>query len=117
MREVVEQNARHAGVEHGVKLLEILDLDLHGQALGVLHRLDRRMAHPAGQPLVVVLDQDPIVEPLAVIGAAAADDGVLFEDAEARRGLARVQDRDAAGRGIHELRGQAWQCRSGVAGS
>ena len=59
---------------------------------------ERRRADAAGQALVVVLDQDAVVEAQAMIGAAAAADGVLLERAESRRRLARVEDGDAAAR-------------------
>ena len=45
---------------------------------------------------VVVLDEDSVVEPRAVIDAAAGLDGVFLEETQARRRLARVLD-DGAG--------------------
>ena len=69
-----------------------------------------RGAHPrhrrldaAGQPDVVVLDQNAVVEPHAVIDGAAGAHRVLLERAQQRRGLARVEHDDAPARGVDEL--------------
>ena len=95
-RHVVEQHRRDAAVERLVELLERVDLDLHGKTPA------EARAHPAdrdrdrtGDSDVVVLDQDRVVQPGAVIDAAAAGDGVLLEQAQARRRLASVLDGDA----------------------
>ena len=48
---------------------------------------------------MVVLDQDAVVQPAAMVRAGAGADGVFLERTERRRGLARVEDGDrAAGR-------------------
>ena len=63
--------------------------------------LDGVATEPGGAN-VVVLDQDAVVEPGAVVPAAADGDGVLLEDAQAGGGLARVEDRDVgSGGGVH----------------
>ena len=55
------------------KLLEPLRLDLDRQvAAGRARRARDRRAHAAGQPDVVVLDQDGVVQADAMVGAAAA---------------------------------------------
>ena len=66
---------------------------------------------PPGEPLVVVLDQDGGVEPGAMVGAAAAAHGVLLEDAQRRRGLAGIEDGDAARGRVDEARGQRGDAR------
>ncbi len=62
---------------------------------------------------VVVLDEDAVVEADAVVGAAAEANGPLVERAEARRGLARVEDR-AAGAAPRPPHSGAWpwRCRT-----
>ena len=57
----------------------------------------------AGEPDVVVFDQDPVVEPEAVIGTSTRAHGVLLQDAHQRRRLARVEDGDVTGGRIDEL--------------
>ena len=52
---------------------------------------------------MVVLDQDPVVEPEAVIGASTRAHGVLLQGAHQRCRLARVEDGDATGGRIDEL--------------
>ena len=77
-----------------------LHLDLHqmaGKGLGAANRL----ADPAGDGDVVVLDQDRVVEAEAVVRAAAGAHGVFLQGAKARRGLARAGDpRLRAGDGV-----------------
>ena len=82
---------------------EALRLDL-GRHLAVrpAHARHRRH-HALRQPDVVVLDQDAVVQPAAMIDAAAGAHGVLLERAQQRRRLARVEDDDAPAGGIDEL--------------
>ena len=54
------------------------------------------LADAAAGRHVVVLDQDRVIEPEAVVGPAAAAHGVLLQGAQARGGLARVDDRARA---------------------
>ena len=63
--------------------------------------LDGRL-HAAGEPDVIVLDQNRVEEAGAMVRGAARRDRVLLERAQRRRRLARVEDRDAAGRGVDE---------------
>ena len=80
-------------VERLGKLAEIVDLDLDlDQMAGKGARLPDRGADRAGDGDVVVLDEDRVVEAEAVIGAAAAADGVFLEGAKAGRRLARIAD-------------------------
>ena len=61
-------------------------------------RVDRGL-HAAGQPDVVVLDQDRVEQADAMVRRAAGADGVFLQRAQRRRRLARVEDGDApAGR-------------------
>ncbi len=71
-RHVVEQHRRDAAVERLVELLERVDLDLHRKAPaeGRACAADRG-ADRAGDADVVVLDQDGVIQPDAVIDAAA----------------------------------------------
>ncbi len=73
---------------------ERLGLDLDRQAVSAADAPDGSR-DAAGEAQVVVLDQDRVVEPDAVVRAAAAADGVLLERAQAGRRLARVEDRRA----------------------
>ena len=50
------------------------------------------MIRGPGAGEVVVFHHDHVVEPEAVVHAAARDDRGLFQRAQARRGLARVED-------------------------
>ena len=95
-RHVVEQKPRHAGVERPSHLLErrALDLDRHPGGR-VRQRAPRRLGHPARQRGVVLLDEDRVVEPAAVVHAAARQHRLLLERAQARGGLARVEDAGA----------------------
>jgi hypothetical protein len=69
----------------------------------MLQRLLGRHAHAAGDPLMVVLDQNAVVEPLAMVRAAAATDRVLLQRAETGRGFAGIENGDAIGRRIDEF--------------
>ena len=64
------------------------------------HRCDA-----AGDRDVVVLDQDRIVEPEAVIEAAAAAHGIFLERAQARRGLAGAADAQLRAGGMAHIIG------------
>ena len=90
---VVEQHRIDAGVERLVELVERVDLELDlDQVAGMRRARSSAGAHAAGQRDVVVLDQHRVVEPEAVIGAAAEPHRVLFEGAQSRRGLAGADD-------------------------
>jgi len=75
-----------------VELVELVDLDLDLDQ--VTHRgtrrTDRAPTRRGGD--MVVLDQDRIVEPEAVIDAAADPHGVFLHGAQAGHGLARAAD-------------------------
>jgi hypothetical protein len=90
---IVEQADVGAFRERFAQLVQRIDLDLDldqmaGKGLARSHRL----ADSAGNGDVVVLDQDRVVEPVAVVGAAAAAHGVFLEGAQARNGLAGAGD-------------------------
>src|SRR5262249_40438103 len=71
-----------------------------GRRLGALEH----GAYAAGDRDVVVLDQDRVVEPEAVVEAAAAAHRVFLQCAQAGRGLARAADpRLGVGDEAHEL--------------
>ena len=98
-RHVVEQQDVGAGLERGADVVErlALDLDRHAVALCAAHGL----GDAAAEPQVVVLDQDAVVQAEAMVRAAAAAHGELLQRAQARRRLARVEDRRAgAGDGV-----------------
>ena len=100
-----------AGGQRLVQLLQRLDFDLDRQSGCGGQRPAHRRPDAPGEPLVVVLDQDGGVEPGAMVGAAAAAHRVLLEDAQRRRGLAGIEDGDAARGGVHEARGQGRDAR------
>ena len=90
---VVEQNGFGAVGESFVEFLRGAHLDLHAlRRLALRERAleDRRDA--AAESDVVVLDENAGGEIDAMIGSAAAEDGVFFEGAQAGDGLARVED-------------------------
>ena len=66
---------------------------------GVFVRALQRFLYSAGDLDVVVLDEDGVVQAETVVRAAADADGVLVEEAQARRGLARVDELRAVRRG------------------
>ena len=68
-----------------------LDLDLH-QVPDALPDAADGLRDPPGQGHVVVLDEDGVVQAVAVGAAAAHAHGVLLEGAQARRRLARAGD-------------------------
>ena len=97
--EVVDQHhVGEAAVQHLLKLRKRVDLDLDldqmagGSAGALQHRADA-----AGNRDVVVLDQDRVVEPEAVVEAAAAAHRVFLERAQPGRGLPGAADAGLAG--------------------
>ena len=81
-------------------------------------RPPRRLADAAGGADVVLLHEDRVVQPGPVGGAAARHDRRLLERAQARRGLARVED--AGARARHRLdvaRGERGHAATGGRGS
>jgi len=74
-------------------------LALMGAEVILLPHANRTM--PAGGAEMVVLEHDAVVEGEAMVGPAAHTHGVLLQDAQPRRGLARVaDDRPAARDGV-----------------
>jgi hypothetical protein len=109
---VVEQQAVGAGAERIGGLVEAAHLDLDGElgmgGAGAQHRLGQA----AGQGDVVLLDQDRVVEPEPVVGAATGGDGGLLEAPKPWRGLAGVEDAHAgAGDRLHESGGLGGDAR------
>src|SRR6516165_12820967 len=85
---VVEEYGVDPDFEPLGELVEGVDLELDFDEMpGMLPRSFERLAHPACERNMVVLNQHRVVEPEAVVGAAAKADRVLFECAQARRGL------------------------------
>ena len=94
-RHVVEQDPVGARRECLGDLVERVALDLDRQArAGGAQPLDG-VADAGAQAQVVVLDEDPVVQSEAMVRRASAGHGALLERAQARRRLARVQDRRA----------------------
>ena len=93
--------------------VERLRLDLDRQARADARARARpRACDAAGEPDVVVLDQDRVEEADAMVRRAAGAHRVLLERAQRRRRLARVEDGDAAAGRVDELaraRGDAGQ--------
>ena len=88
-----------------------------GQA-GCARARSSALAHAAGRGDVIVLDQDGVVEAHAVIGDAAGGRRHLFQRAQARRGLARIEDAAARARdGVGVTRAPASRRRSAAAGN
>ena len=72
----------------------------------------KRRHDAAGDRDVVVLDQDGVIEPEAVVDAAAAAHRVFFQRAQAGRGLAGAADaRLGVGDGVGVMRASGWRCR------
>ena len=83
-RQVVEEHDVGAGSERGVNLVQILGLNLDRKApAGAPHPLDRRH-HAAGQPNVVVLDQNAVIQAKAMVGRAAGSNRRTFPAFSAR---------------------------------
>ena len=67
VREIVGENARRSRRQRTVDIVDRLRLDLdHHLVSGGPHSFERRL-DPAGQPNVIVLDEDAVVERAAVI--------------------------------------------------
>ena len=95
MAHVVQQYPVDARRQGRPDVVERLGLDLQAQPrLGLVQPGDGRR-DPAGQAQVVVLDEQRLAQVEAVVGSAAATDGVLLEIAQPGRGLARVQEHGA----------------------
>ena len=102
-RQVVEQHDVRACLERRIDFAQALSFDFDGQVqIRGSHAL-HRTHDSTGETHVVVLDQNPVVEPEAVIGAPTRAHGVLLQDAHQRRRLAGVEHGDATGGGIDEL--------------
>jgi hypothetical protein len=101
--QVVEQHDVGTGAQRVVHLRQALGFDFDPQVGLRCPRARHGGCDAAGQTDVVVLDQHAVVEPHPVIGGAAGAHGVFLELAEERGGLARIEDDDAAGCGVHEL--------------
>ena len=101
---VVEQQARRAGRERLVDLAGIAHLDLEraGELGRGLARARDRLRDPAGGGDVVLLDQDRVVQPGAVVARAAGRDRRLLERAQPGGRLARVEHLRA--RALHRAR-------------
>src|SRR5579872_6786157 len=111
-RHVVEQQSVSSTGKRVFDFGSGADLDFD-RFLGGPGALDRG-ADAAGQPDMVVLDQDRIVQAHAVIHGSARGGGHFFQDAEAGGGLARIENTDAgAFYGLDEFRGE--RCDSGEA--
>ena len=83
----------HAECENLFELSERVDLDLDlDEVAGMGFRALDGGADAAGKRNVVVLDQNRIIEPEAVIAAAAGADRVFFQRAKSGRGLAGADD-------------------------
>ena len=104
----------------GLDLLErgALDLDRHALRSARASAQPRGLPHAAGQRRVVLLDEDRVVEPAAMAHPAAGPHGLLLELAQARRGLARVEDaRARALDGLHVARGERGHAGQAARGS
>ena len=89
-REVVEQQVGGARSQRVAQFFARPDLDFDGQAGGGAGGGDG-FAHSPGRGDVVVLDQNRVVKAHAVVGDAAGRRRLLFERAQSRRGLARIE--------------------------
>ncbi len=91
-----------AGVEGFGELLQGFHFDLDEYVVATNGAgLFQRGGDSAGGHDVVFLDQDSVIEPEAMVLAAAAGDGVLLRQPQAGQGLAGVDDaRAGAGDGI-----------------
>ncbi len=80
-----------------------LHLDFHHQR-GLSPHPAHGLGDAPGRLDVVVLDQDPVIEPVPMIAPAAGPHAVLVEDPQAGNRLARVEDLCLrAGHGVDEL--------------
>ncbi len=102
---VVQQDEVDAGEGQEIgQLLESgrFELDAHAQVIRP-HAIDGLLQgfQVASGCQVIVFDHDGVVEPEAMIDAAAGEHGLFFDQAPARRGFARVPDFD--GIRLHRL--------------
>ena len=103
---VVEQHrVGDADVEHLAQLLERIDLDLDlDQMSGAARARSSTARIAAGDRDMVVLDQHGVVQPEAMIEAAAAAHRIFLQRAQAGRGLAGAADAHVgAGDAAHEF--------------
>ncbi len=89
---VVEQDPRRAGLERLVYLCERPRLDLQREPGCVRGRRPYRGPDPARERSVVLLDQDRVVQPGAMVRPAAGRHRRLFQSPQPRRRLARIED-------------------------
>src|SRR5207249_1336144 len=92
-RQVVEQDDLRASLHRFGDLVQRTAFDLDFEPVwrtGAGGRDGR--GNPAGGCDVIVLDENAVVEPQAVIEAAADTHGVLLQDPQPRGRLARVGD-------------------------
>ena len=108
-RHVVEQEPRRAGRERLVDLGGVAHLDRERQVGPGRAGAPHGRADAAGERGVVLLDQDEVVEPGAVVGAAAVGDGALLERAQARASSCACR---AASRSRRPLASRARRARS-----
>src|ERR1019366_6153953 len=86
---VVEQDGVGAAGDGLIEFDGSADFDLDGLAgLAAGEGACEHCGQAAAEGDVVVLDQDPVLQVVAVVVAAAAADGVLVEDAQAGDGFA-----------------------------
>ena len=112
-RHVVEQDPVGAGVERLAHLRRASRTRPRpaGRSPG---RGATASAIDAGEPQVVVLDQDAVVEAEAVVRAAAAADRVLLERAQARASSCACRGSSRRCRRPRRRSGaSAWRCRRG----
>ena len=90
---VVEQYRVDPVLQRLGELVERIDLELDlDQVAGMRAGAFERGADAAGERDVVVLDQHRVIEAEAMVGAAAEPHRLLFEHAQAGRGLAGADD-------------------------
>ena len=105
------------GGEHRLDLVEAVDLDLEVRGVRELRSRPCSARRSPRDPLrgehreVVVLGHHRVRERVAVVVPAAATHRVPFERAQARRGLAGVDDARAGVGGLRDVaRPSAWRC-------
>ena len=92
-RHVVEQQSRRAPAASASSTsASVAGLDLEREPGRRRPRAAHGLPHPAGRRGVVLLDQDRVVEPGAVVDSTARAHRGLLQRAQAGRGLARVED-------------------------
>ena len=118
---VVEQDAVDAGVERRRTSSSVSASTSRRRRGADCAEPGHGRRDPAGQPQVVVLDEQRLAEVEPVVRPAAAADGVLLQVPQPGRGLARVEQRgagpvelgDAAGRQRGDAREPAEQVQRG----